>query len=241
MPAIAEAAAVTWPLAMTLASVAVADRVRAKRRRRSLNRALHELRRPLQALVLAPPARRAPTSCERQGHVELALDALAELDREVNGAAAAPRRVRRDGRTLAVEALERWRWPAAVAGRRLELVWRAGTAAVMCDPPRVARALDNLIANAVEHGRPHVRVEGIRREDRLRLLVADGVDVGPATATPNALVGGPRRRWSVGGARLRGHGLQIVAAIAAEHGGRFAMYRHGAGASAILELPLAKT
>ncbi|MGH2955262.1 MAG: sensor histidine kinase [Solirubrobacterales bacterium] len=255
MPAIAEAAAVTWPLAMTVASVAVADRVRARRRRHSLNRALHELRRPLQALVLAHPSTGSRARPAARDHVGLALDALAELDREVNGAAAVPLRRREEARALAVEAVERWRWQVGVAGRRIELAWRAGAATVVCDPSRIARALDNLIANALEHGDPWVRIEGTVRSERLRLVVADGIDAGaraprdavadirpePAGATPRALVRAPRRAWQAGGFRHRGHGLGIVAAIAAEHGGRFAICRHERGASAVLELPLAES
>jgi hypothetical protein len=38
----------------------------------------------------------------------------------------------------------------------------------------------------------------------------------------------------------RGQGLDIVAEIAADHGGRFAACAHGGGAKAIIELPLAK-
>ena len=37
----------------------------------------------------------------------------------------------------------------------------------------------------------------------------------------------------------RGHGLKLVADVALECGGRFAACRHDAGATAVLELPLA--
>jgi hypothetical protein len=260
MSPLAEAAAVTWPLAMTLASVAVADRVRARRRRRSLNEALHELRRPLQALVLAPPTPGSRPEGRLSDHLGLALEALAELDREVNGGVApAPRRLQ-DARALAIDTVERWRGPAAVSGRRIELVWRAGRATVSCEPSRLARALDNLIANALEHGRSTVRLEGTRRRDRLRLVVADGADAGIIASDPAMSARPPvsRSPWVPPGpgraARLpvsrpwsaprawshRGHGLRIVARVAAEHGGRFAICRHERGASAVLELPLAE-
>ena len=42
-----------WPLAATMAAVATAQGLRAGRRRGALNEALHELRRPLQAIALA--------------------------------------------------------------------------------------------------------------------------------------------------------------------------------------------
>ena len=82
LEAIADSAAVAWPLALTCATVSVAERVRGARRRERLNRALHELRRPLQALTLARSADAAPAPGDQLG---LALEAVAELDREVNG------------------------------------------------------------------------------------------------------------------------------------------------------------
>jgi signal transduction histidine kinase len=240
---LADAAAVTWPLAMTVASVAVAERVRSGRRRRALNRALHELRRPLQALVLAQSSASARSRTRAGDHAVLALDALADLDRQVNGAGAAPLRRPQEARALAIAAVERWRWQAALAGRRVELAWRAGSAMVVCDPGAIGRALDNLIANALEHGGAWVRIEGSVRSDRLRLGVADGHASGrPGEPAPSAgpLVRAARRPWHTGGFRHRGHGLGIVAAIAAEHAGRFAICRHEGGASAVLELPLAR-
>ena len=62
--------------------------------RRRLNRAMHELRRPLQALTLLD-GERVSTEAHgpgpaRRGLLELARSALAELDGEVNGSGAAP-------------------------------------------------------------------------------------------------------------------------------------------------------
>jgi hypothetical protein len=70
-----------WPLGVTLAVVLVGDRVRESRRRAALNRALHELRRPLQALVLSPAA--SPEAGSQA--VRAAIAALGDLDREING------------------------------------------------------------------------------------------------------------------------------------------------------------
>jgi signal transduction histidine kinase len=234
---IAENAALAWPLALTLATVLVADRVRAGRRRERLNRALHELRRPLQALALGGRAPSAPAGGGRD-QLDLAIAALDELDLAVNGGLPERRVWTVDARTLAEEAVGRWRQAAALAGRRLELRWGAGGSRVVCEPAAIARALDNLLANALEHGRGPVRLDATLRTGRLRLLVSDGVDAG---ATP-ALAGYPRRRGD-GPRRTRdprrGHGLRVVADVAAAHGGRFASCRHEAGACAVLELPLA--
>lgn len=242
LAAIAESAVVAWPLAITLASVVVADRVRRRRHHELLNRALHELRRPLQALVLTRT--RSRPGPPRGDHLGLALEALAELDRELNGLVARTPEEVVEALALAAEAVRRWRAPAATEGRDIELAWHAAGCRLVCDPVAVARALDNLIANSLEHGSGPIRVEGSVRAQRLRMLVADGADAG-GLAIPR--VSGSRPRGWLGGAgererrdARRGHGLAIVAEIAADHGGRFAACAHAAGSSAVLELPLAE-
>lgn len=227
LEAFATTSIVAWPLALTLATVVVSERTRTRRRRERLNRSLHELRRPLQALTLAWPQ---PAGGSHD-HLGLALAALGELDRDVNGSEtpAPPRPQLIEARTLAADAVRRWRGPAATKGREISLRWAADRSSLYCDRSAVARALDNLIANAVEHGSGSIRVEGAVREGRLRLTVADGHGHGPP---PQARP--PRTRQA-----RRGQGLRIVAEIAAEHGGRFAACAHGDGARAIIELPLA--
>jgi signal transduction histidine kinase len=221
MGPIADTAAIAWPLALTLATVALTDRRRLARRRRAINRALHEVRRPLQALALSVPA-----GARRQ--LDLAVAALADLDREVNGGPPPPRRLVQAS-SLAAEAVERWRQPARALGRTVELRWRAGGCRVLCEPGAVGRALDNLIANSIEHGGGTVRVEGTTAAGRVRLAVTDeGRSAGRSTAVA---IGG--RDWR------RGHGRAIVAAVAAAHGGRFASCAHATGTSSILELPRA--
>jgi signal transduction histidine kinase len=219
-------ALVAWPLALTLATVVVSDRAHRRRRRELLNRALHELRRPLQALTLAWPQ---PAAGGR-GHLGLALDAVAELDRQVNGPQVPdrPRAALVDAHMLATDALQRWRGPAASSGRSLELSWRANGSRLVCEPDAVARAIDNLIANALEHGSGPILLDGSVRDGRLRLAVADGT----GGANGGAVLSRGRRAQ-------RGRGLGIVAEIAARHGGRFAACAHGDGARAVIELPLA--
>jgi signal transduction histidine kinase len=221
MKALAELGVAGWSLGVTLAAALVGGRVRKARRRAALNRALHELRRPLQALALAPAASgRTPAPAT----AELALAALDDLDREINGSprSIAPRPVA--CRALVESAVERWRGPAAQARRSLELRWRAGAAMAMADPRHVAQALDNLLANAIEHGGLRVRVDAATGARRIRISVSN-------TA--------PRTRLELPHDHRRGHGLRVVASIATAHGGRFRV-QHPAGAwVAVLELPLA--
>jgi len=238
LAAIADSAQVAWPLALSCATVTLVERVRGKRRRRRLNRALHELRRPLQVLTLARRAEPSPLGGTSQ--LTMALAALDDLDREVNGGAAArePRVI--EARRLAEAAVERWRAPAAGEARRIELRWWAPGTRVCCDAAAIARALDNLIANALEHGSGTIRIEGRARPGHLRLFVCDGADRGLRTELADAP--GPRRGGAPGPKRRRdprrGHGLGVVAEVAAAHDGRFATCRHGDGASAVIELPL---
>jgi signal transduction histidine kinase len=207
-----------WPLAATMA-VLTGARIREARRRLRLNRALHELRRPLQALALSPGGAGGGGS----GPLDLALAALDDLDGAVNGSERPIRPRPVACRALVADALERWRAPAARAGRSLVLEWRAGAAIVYADPARVAQALDNLIANALEHGGLRVRVAASISAVGVRIVVAN-------------------ERASARGARRdprRGHGLEVVRRTAAAHGGRFALRAHGSTVAASLELPLA--
>ncbi|HEX2128679.1 MAG TPA: ATP-binding protein [Solirubrobacterales bacterium] len=220
MGSVADTAAIAWPLALTLATVALTDRRRRARRRDVLNRGLHELRRPLQALALSVPV-------TARSQLDLVIAALADLDREINGGAPPPRRFI-DASVLASDAVERWRDPARALGRAVELRWRAGASRILCDPHAVGRALDNLIANALEHGSGTVRVDGTAATGRVRLTVSDE----GRSAERSVALAAAARDWR------RGHGRAVVAAVAAAHGGRFASCADARGTSAVLELPL---
>jgi two-component sensor histidine kinase len=90
---------------------------------------------------------------------------------------------------------------------------------------RLSQAIDNLVANALEHGGPPVVVTGARVAGRLRMTIANGVrrDPAPRPADPR-----------------RGHGTEIVSEVASRHRGRFALCQTGSGCVAALELPLAE-
>jgi two-component system sensor histidine kinase MtrB len=219
---LASIAGVAWPLGVTMAIVVVRDRVRDTRRRRALNERLHELRRPLQALALAA----RPAAGPGPDPLELALAALRDLDREVNGAPPDARRRPIEARMLAIAAAERWRARAAAAGRRIAVRWDCGEELADVDPVQVAQALDNLIANALEHGRGAITIEGARRGARLELMVRDR---------------GPRqvRRVRDHPEPRRGHGLRIARSLARGGDGRLRVRTGRSGTVAALELPLA--
>lgn len=224
-----------WPFALAIGAVGAAG-VREARRRAALNEALHEVRRPLQVLALAAPIEGSAAGAV-EGPVRMAAAALDRLDREINGGGAGGTRVRAAiaAAPLLTAAVGRWQARATVAGRSLELRCRCGSASVGGDPAELGQALDNLIANAIEHGGRRVTVTAGACGGRLRIVVRDS---GRGAHRP----GGRRARSGLaerisGGAR-HGHGLRIVRRIASEHGGSFAL-RAGAGATeAVLELPL---
>jgi signal transduction histidine kinase len=196
--------------------------------RRVLNRALHELRRPLQALVLleegsGQPAA-SPPAASRRGLLEVAASALQDLDGAVNGGSPSRPSRRFSCREVVHAALERWR-PVAERTGGIRLYWDAGPAPIEGDPVQMARALDNLIANAVEHGGPPVVVTGAPVAGRIRITIANGAGSGASAGRRD-----PRR----------GHGTDVVSQVASAHRGRFALCRTGSGCVAALELPLAE-
>jgi signal transduction histidine kinase len=196
--------------------------------KRALNRALHELRRPLQALVLmeensGQPAA-SPPAASRRGLLEVAASALRDLDGILNGDDRSTPLRRFSCREVVLAALERWRPMAARTGG-IRLYWDAGPAPIEGNAVQMAQALDNLLANALEHGGPPVVITGARVAGRIRVTVANGV--GDQTAERN---GDPRR----------GHGTDVVSRVASAHRGRFALCRTGSGCVAALELPLAE-
>ena len=195
--------------------------------KRELNRALHELRRPVQALVLLEEEseqRVSPRETSRRGLLELVAGALRDLDGALNGGSAERSPVRFSCREAMMACVERWPRGAVKSGG-VRIYWDAGPAIVEGDPARLAQALDNLIANAIEHGDPPILVTGARVAGKLRITVANGLGKRPSARNDD-----PRH----------GHGTEVVSRVASSHGGRFALCHTGSGCVAALELPLAE-
>jgi signal transduction histidine kinase len=211
-----------------------------RRQRTALNEALHELRRPLQALALAGPEPSAAIAAGAEHSLLMAASALARLDREINGGAAERVLEALELGVLLEESAQRWERRAALAGSTL--VCRPGPAVdrgerVNGERWALAQALDNLILNAIEHGGPRIVAATEVFNGRLRVSVRD---CGRPLATPDA----PGHVRSGLGDRIRGrarhgHGLRVVRRVASAHGGRFSLRRFPGGAEALLELPRA--
>ncbi|MFP5388678.1 MAG: hypothetical protein ACLGG5_05185, partial [Thermoleophilia bacterium] len=113
-----------WPVVLPMAATVAAQGLRAGRRRSALNEALHELRRPLQAVALAVGPRHAGRGGAGEP-IELAAAALERLDREINGGALVPTLGVVDAAALARSAVARWQARVRVAEGSLELRWNA--------------------------------------------------------------------------------------------------------------------
>jgi signal transduction histidine kinase len=215
------------PLAASFALAGGITTLREGRRRTALNEAMHELRRPLQALSLA-----LPTDSAGQEAVDssllLATVALERLDREINGDSSESEVVCVPVRSLLGEAVQRWGPLATSVGGGIRLRWLGEEQWVEGDRIGLAQAVDNLISNAIEHGGAEVTIEGRREGPWLLVCVRDcGVEARR-----------PRRRLWCGSRSRHGHGLRLVARAARAHGGSFRLRRLGRGTEARLRLPL---
>jgi signal transduction histidine kinase len=225
----------SWPVAASLAAAVTARGLAAGRRRMALNEAMHELRRPLQALALGTGA--AAPEAGLDSSLRMAVAALERLDREINGEGAdgAAHRPLAAG-PLLEDAARRWRGRASAAGASIGLRSAAGEARVCGDRAALERAVDNLLANAIEHGGSRVEIDAERAGGTLRLSVADSGRIGGGRKSGGAV---RRALARLSGRRRRGHGLRVVRRVAAEHGGEFRLRAGPAGTVATIVLPLA--
>jgi signal transduction histidine kinase len=223
-----------WPLGASIAAAAAAHGLRLGRRRTVLNEALHELRRPLQAIALASGAGHGSAGAVRSS-VRLAAAALERLECEINGGPSPPRLRTVELRPLVEATLRRWGARASLGGGRIVLRWQADEAVVEADPAELAQALDNLIVNAIEHGGPSIALEVRRQGGSVQVAV---VDSGRRSRHPSRRGTPAEVIARLSGKRRRGYGLAVVRRTAAAHGGRFALRRSERGTVALLELPL---
>jgi two-component system sensor histidine kinase TctE len=212
---------------------------RLERRRGSLTRPLHELRGAMSALGLGLALIEREPSLRRLGarfdalraQLDRAGAAIDDLDRArgagATNAAEQPRQPV-DLASLVMRRARAWSQLAPAYGAQLRLSWRAGAVALLGDRLRLEQALDNLIANALEHGGRRVLVEGIRCGAVVRISIWDsGTGIGRA---PEEVAEAPARS-------LRGHGLAIARAAIEWHGGQLSAIRRDGGAAVAIQLP----
>jgi signal transduction histidine kinase len=223
-----------WLLAVGSSVLLLRARRAARRSSERVIRACHELRGPLQNVMLALGA--ADGGPSRTPAAALAVE-LTRATRAVEdhslGAAGAGRHGERRRIELAPvlrDLVAVHDLTARARGRRVELVGADVEASVLGDRTRLVQAIGNLVQNAVEHGDGTVRVGITRRDGAAHVEVAD---VGRGLRVPvERLVDGRRRGQ-------RGRGLGIVVDALAESGGRLRSAPSAAGARMVAELPRA--
>jgi signal transduction histidine kinase len=134
-----------------------------------------------------------------------------------------------DVAALAAQQALAWQAFARTRGATLRVSVVSGVR-VRGDGVRLAQALGNLVANAIEHGGERVELRVVEARGRVRIEVRD--DGGGLPAAVPALI----RRARAGRGR-RGRGLAIAADIARRHGGRLASAPVSEGACLVLDLP----
>lgn len=220
------------PLLAALLVVAARE-ARSAHRRNLVNRALHEARRPLQAIALSLPA--GPGRLTPALPVWQAIRALGEVDRQVNGGAADQLRPEPVACRLMTEAcVRRWQSRARMAGGGIELRWTGPEAVVTGDPAVLSSAIENLIVNAIEHGGPRIIVRALVLGQRLRIEV---VDDGAACREPDRKDRPAEVLARFRGRERHGHGLAVVRQAAREHCGSFNLELCETGSKATLTLP----
>jgi signal transduction histidine kinase len=226
-----------WVLAATGFVAAVACCLELRRRRELVARACHELRGPLTAvrLSLATMERRAEAPPERLASLELELRRAGLALDDFAAARSGRRTIDRDDRVEVAELLEEqlasWQVVAAAFGSTLRLGSCLPGAFVRGDRLRLAQAISNLVANALEHAPGCVELSA--RSVGARHLRIEVVDEGPGL--PSAVAALTRRARA--GRGRRGRGLAIAAEIADRHGGRIVASSAPRGARIGIELP----
>jgi signal transduction histidine kinase len=211
-----------------------------RRRRELVARACHELRGPLTAvrLCLATMERRGEAPPERLAALELELRRAGLALDDFAAARSGRRTVDRDEPVEVDELLEEqfdtWQVVAGAFRSTLQLGTLLPGAYVRGDRLRLAQAISNLVANALEHGPGRVEITA-RRVGRGHVRI-EVIDEGPGLPSPVAAL---TRRARAGRGR-RGRGLAIAAEIADRHGGRLVAAPARIGARIGLELPVAR-
>jgi signal transduction histidine kinase len=215
-----------------------------RREHRFLADASHELRAPLALLkaeiefALNRPRTQEQTLATLQS-VRAQTDRLISLansllDLEEIDSQDAVSRAPVDVRAMVEAVAERYAGAFAQAGRAIST--DASRATVLASERWLDAALDNLVANAFQHGGGDVRVVARTRAERLEVTVTDSGPGFPSDFVAKAFdrfTRAEESRTTTGS----GLGLALVAAVARNHGGTVRVRQGGVGAAVVMEIP----
>ena len=200
----------------------------------------HEIRNPIGAMRLKAENALAGDAERRHHALVVILAQIQRVEGQLAGLLALTQPVRIEMHPVKLDALlaervDLHRDAAVRAGISLTLSDSVDTYEQVClDAEQIARAVDNLVLNAVRHtpAGGHVTISARRVQDMLRIEVADD---GPGVAP------GERERifepFVTGHPAGSGLGLAVVREIAAAHGGRAFLDPRNHGACFVIEIP----
>jgi signal transduction histidine kinase len=232
--------AIAWALAATGFAATLASTYELRRRRELVARACHELRGPLTAarLSLATMDRRREAPPERLAVLDLELRraglALDDFAAARSGKRAADRSEAVEVAELIEEQFQSWHAVAGAFSSRIAIGGLLAGTTVDGDRLRLAQAIANLVANALEHAPG--RIELAARPVGQRRVCIEVIDEGPGLPAPVADL----MRRARAGRGSRGRGLAIAGQIAERHGGRLVAAPAPRGARIGLELPCSR-
>lgn len=230
-----------WTFAAAGMLAAAFGALELRRRRELVARACHELRGPLTAVRLslatmerrqeAPPERLAVLDHELR-RAGLALDDFAAAR---SGQRIVDREEPLEVAELMEEQFHSWAPVAGAFDSAVRLGCTLPGTVVVGDRLRLAQAISNLIANALEHapGQIELTARSCADERRVRIEVVD-----EGAGLPVSLVELTRRPRA--GRGRRGRGLAIAAQIAERHRGRLVAVPAPRGSRIGVELPLVR-
>ena len=166
-----------------------------------------------------------------------AVDALGDLDRELNGGPAPESSVELlDLHGLVDSCARRWRSRASLADASISVRWQGPEAEVLGDHGLLAQAFDNLVVNAIEHGGPRIEISAESGESDVEVEVIDSGSESQSKGREDSPAHVIERLC---GRRRHGHGLAVVERAVRQHGGLFDLRLSPQGSRADIRLPLA--
>jgi signal transduction histidine kinase len=218
--------------ALCLAVIAAVRMRLESSRRHAIAESMHELRGALTALRLAAVGDLSERVEALRTQIDRACAAVEDLDGHFRGISDHTREHALEvvdlGEVVRHRA-EAWDGLAFARGGAVGLRWPIGPVLVHADPKRLHQALDNLIANGLDHGGGIVTLRGALADGVVRISVSDR-----GSGFERPLHDLPRARWDA----EHGHGLAIVRRAIEMHDGRLRATSGPSGANVEVELPL---